>query len=142
MVSFEARSAWLMGAKLESVKVHVGHHQGVLGLNPEFNVAHEPDLDGSWQRITLIAKQLALCIDVGEPRVAIPRSFAELSEVVGFPSLPDVTYDDYFALRNQDSDTLYWRTVLRSSDVVRDMERHVLSGGDLRQFWKLFQQNR
>lgn len=51
----------------------------------------------------------------------------DLSVATGFPGKSPVTYDDYLALRNQDSDTLYMRTMFRFPDVVKEWEESVLA---------------
>jgi hypothetical protein len=127
LVPFAAREAWLAGYPLAAVTVYLGHHRGVAGKNPDFNVAHPPALDGGWKRITFIIKQLAVCVDVLKPSLDVAESFCDLRVTTAFPGKSPVTYDDYLALRNQDSDTLYLRTIFRFPDMVKEWEARVLA---------------
>jgi hypothetical protein len=137
ITTFGSRKVWLDGAPLQMVTTYVGHHQGLLGLNPDLNVTHQPDFDGTWKRITFVVKHLAVCIDVGKPNISVPPSFHVLSAATSFPTLPAVTYDDYLALWYQDQKVLFLRTFLRFADAVREWEDHLRSGKRAEEFWLL-----
>jgi hypothetical protein len=137
ITTFGSRNAWLDGAHLEAVTTYIGHHQGLLGLNPDLNVTHQPDFDGSWKRITFVVKHLAVCIDVGKPDISVPSSFHVLSAATSFPTLPPATYDDYLALWYEDQKVLFLRTFLRFPDAVREWEDHLRSGKRAEEFWVL-----
>jgi hypothetical protein len=125
LLQFAHREAYLAGAQLADVTVYLGHHRGVVGKNPDFIVMHPPNLHGSWKRIAFVVKQLAICIDVRKPSLETPDTYCDLSHAASFPMDRSVTYDDYLALRNQDSETLRWRTLLRFPEMVTEWENSV-----------------
>jgi hypothetical protein len=125
LLGFAYREAYLAGVQLADVTVYLGNHTGVVGTNPDFTVVHPPNLDGSWKRITFVIRQLAICLDIRKPSLDVPESFSDLSEVASFPIGRAVTYDDYLAIRNQDFETLYWRTLLRFPEMVKEWEDRV-----------------
>jgi hypothetical protein len=125
LISFNARHAWLTGQRFEDVAIRLGHHHGVLGINPEFCVVHPVELDGSWKRIAFVVKQLAVCIDIKEPYLETPSSYIDLFLAKLFPADPAVTYDAYLALLNQTPKTQHQRLIMRFPALVDDWENRV-----------------
>jgi hypothetical protein len=125
LISLNARRAWLTGQRFEDIAIRLGHHHGVLGINPEFCVVHPVVLDGSWKRIAFVAKQLAVCIDIKRPYLETPSSYIDLSLTKLFPTDPAVTYDAYLALLNQTPKTQHQRLVMRFPALVDEWENRV-----------------
>lgn len=122
VIDQDERSQWLAGASLGKVSVHVGHHPGDLGKNPDFNIAHfrikaENQVTGETlildqaKRITMVLGYLAVCVDIETPNGKVPSAlvpaacFVHVHQLSEWPTAPEVTDDAYFALRHQDEDT-------------------------------------
>jgi hypothetical protein len=128
-VLFQSRQAWLNEQPNDQVKVYIGRHLGVLGCFVDMNVAHGGILDRgagkfmNTKRITFVAKELAVCIDINMPDTPIPDSFHDLRTLSAWPPPTPVSYFDYFSLRNHDESTLAILRAVSSPAGVQKLER-------------------
>lgn len=131
VIDQKSRAAWLDGAPLGGVKIIVGKHLGVLGLNPVLNVVHlrlknaaNEELIHHQKRVLMVFRQLAVCVFIGEPFPDAPRSFTELTNVVAWPaSNGNVSYDDFFSMYQQSELIGYLRLTLGFPANVEEMEQ-------------------
>lgn len=128
--SQDERSEWLEGKPLSTLTVCVGHYLGKHGVNPDFNIYHvrlkaqnpntgEVVVGPTLRRVSMLIRQLAVCIDIGPMEVvgvAFPTALApglmRLESLATWPTKPTVTDDDYLELRKQDENTRLIRKML------------------------------
>jgi hypothetical protein len=128
VIDYERRNAWLKGGVMPEITVYVGHHTGVLGLNPECNVAHfgfrdhQQRIVGYAKRFNCVIHQLAVCVDIGMPFRDLPLSLRDLPSLTVFPTTPAVTYDDYYSARPQDRLTADLRSRFNSPSQLAQIE--------------------
>jgi hypothetical protein len=139
VISQEGRTKWLRGACLPEVKVFVGNHEGVLGLNPDMCITHRRirEQEGGpvlWyaKRISIVIGKLAICIDVNIGATAVPPSFLPLgSTKITWPPDAQADYQDYLSLRDQDAEIRHLRTILHHTETREEMERLSRKAGTL-----------
>jgi hypothetical protein len=132
------RKVWLEGAP-DAVRprIYLGRHLGVLGLNPETNLNRQTIRDpaqserryGGTRQFHICIGQLAVHIRMGDDGVefAPSNSYVRLAlpGPLAWPPAPrNVDYDDFFALYEQDGQTLFLRGVFRVP-VTRIIEEEV-----------------
>ena len=120
VITFDERKAWLNGARLPQLKVLLGHHLGVMGLNPEFNptigqvlvaVVNGIPISRTVKRISIMIRALTVVLDIDCPMDRVPSIF-EIEQISAWPTMPKVTYDQYLTLRHQDQRTRWLRQLL------------------------------
>lgn len=131
IVKFQQRQSWLDGAPLVGVSILIGHHTGILGLNPVMNFANfevgERGVNGYTlhpaKRVSIALKELAICINIGMSASLVPCSFTLIDDIAGWPTHPKVTYDDFWSLWSQDYETCRIRNAARNPQFISEMER-------------------
>ncbi len=77
------REAWLVGAPLAHTNIFLGHHVGVLGLDPEVNISHlqvqEAGVRRPAKRVSMVIEELAVHMDIG---VAAPTYHPRLRRLI------------------------------------------------------------
>jgi hypothetical protein len=137
VIDFERRSAWLKGGAVPEITVYIGHHTGVLGLNPECNVAHfrfrdqQQRIVGYAKRFSCVIHKLAVCVDIGMPFRDLPASLYDLPSLKAFPTTTAVTYDDYYSARPQDRLTTDLRSRFNSPSQLAQIEALSREAGTL-----------
>jgi hypothetical protein len=125
IMDFVQRREWLMGGPLTGISVYIGHHTGVLGLNPDVNITYGTVANGGvmrpTKRIQMVIKELAVCLDIGRPD-SPPSSFVSIDSITKWPIDPKVSYDDYFSLRHQDQNAQMLRYALLNAQFVSELE--------------------
>lgn len=128
LIGDSERKGWASGMDTPRIRIFVGRHFGVLGINPEVNTAYYPPPPYlvSMKRVSFVIGKLAVLVEVGDRvSVAIPRSFVELREQQATTLNENgASYDDCFSVRGQDIQTVAIRAILRYPDVVKDHEEH------------------
>lgn len=130
IIDFAQRQAWLAGGPLVEMSISLGHHIGVLGLNPDVNIAHYSVLRNGVKgremypakRVSLVIKQIAVCIDIGMGPAHLPNSLAAIDKLTNWPINPKITYDEYFSLRTQDQLTHRLRLLVQNPQFVMGIE--------------------
>jgi hypothetical protein len=127
-IKMAEREAWLAGELLAHTAIFLGHHIGVLGLNPEVNISHyrvgQAGIDvHPAKRVSMVIKELAVQIDIGMGQEELPTSFTSIDKITSWPTTPKVTYDDYYSLRVQDQNTHLRRLVLQNPRLVAQIEK-------------------
>lgn len=107
----EQRAAWTAGASLNQIQVAIGHHAGVLGVNPqtlnapllEFEPAQR-SLNMASQRFLTVIGHLAVCVQIGSDPRPLPHCMRLLSEQADlcWPPARAVTYADFYSMANRD----------------------------------------
>jgi hypothetical protein len=137
LISFDQRKAWLNEEIApENLNIYLGFHKGVLGLNPDVNIRHTAAFkNGGIQygkRITMVIQRLAICLDINMSDFECPgETFYPLKEITNWPPNTDVSYDDYYALRNQDDITRRYRQVFSNTALVEEIEALSIPRGEV-----------
>jgi hypothetical protein len=129
-IKFADREAWLAGAELPEIKIFIGHHTGVVGLNPRMAIAYigvmypgEGAVPHLTKRLSMVIKELAVCIDIGVREFRCPfPSFVSIDAITSWPTTPKVTYDEYYSLRVQDDNTKLLRRRLQDPEYLALVE--------------------
>lgn len=128
----EVREFGPNASALQGVRVFIGHHSGVLGLNPEFNIAFTRDQHSTYTKlVTLTIRHLSVCMLIqAQPSSTtknIALSFEELrhgSGSIAWPPQQEVTYFDIFDLYNPDQETIAKRAIMNNDSLRRLVESH------------------
>lgn len=131
IITFVQRQAWLAGGPLVDTSIYMGHHVGILGLNPDVNIASSKVFrDGingralyPVKRISMVVKELAICVEIGTGQPDLPCSLTSIDNLTNWPMHQKVTYDDYFSLRGQDQPTQMLRLLVKNPQFVSALER-------------------
>jgi len=105
------RKVWLQGGKVSDMKIYIGFHHGVLGLNPYIGFAPrlaEPATQGPTaieKRFLLVIGKLAVCVWMGEPSLDVAPSWCDLASAdQDWPRTVAVSYQTFFGLFNRTAD--------------------------------------
>jgi hypothetical protein len=132
------RASWLDGARLDRLRMALGRHKGLLGVNPDVTVVHGYADSGvtSWKRMTFVVGHLAVCLDIEAKGFSIPVHFGPpgtfhlLESIQSWPTEPEASYDDYFSLRHQDAHTQNLRRTLQLPFGLAALEATLAGGAD------------
>jgi hypothetical protein len=136
ILNFATRSEWLAKRLRPPIDIYLGRHLGVLGLYVDMNVAPGTLQDNTGlsftggKRISVVLRNLAVCIDVGVSMGPVPSSMASLDGIHDWPLQNMVSYDDYFSLRIQDEQTLKTRWLLSDPHRAAQLEREWFAASD------------
>jgi hypothetical protein len=130
LYSLAERRDWHIHRPIASPEVYIGRHRGVLGINPMADTGQGPvfgpdGLSPSYKTFQVVIGQLAVVLRMGSNNPRIPSSAYRLlgSDPLNWPPVPDVDYEDYFALCEQPNHYGPWRHILRERVVRRRFER-------------------
>jgi hypothetical protein len=135
LFSEDQRGHWLRGDVLRDMRVYLGYHRGVLGLNPTTYIAPSTEVDRqgaapkvSGKRFLIVVGHLAVCVRMGiDLGGAFPQGMRDLSKEVGnlqWPEEVEVSYDDFLSLPNQSSDIQFARWCTRHPNWLEQIELH------------------
>lgn len=138
------RFAWIRKGHLAGVTVYIGHHRGVMGLNPYVNIAHGKVVNQAtgqllaWKWIVLVIGELAAFIRIGHVDHEPPASWLKLpsnnmvaEKFSAWPSRDDVSYDDILVLASQDWDVVQKRFYFNLKPARRIIEEHSRAVGEM-----------
>jgi hypothetical protein len=130
--SDDARNRWLNGEELTLISVFIGHHAGILGLNPNIEIAHGVDADlRGWKvpakRVLMCIGKLTFCITLRWPLQQHDRSLHRLGSdpvPLSWPMDIDVSYDQFFALLCQEPRIVGLRAIFRNPQMRAEIEEY------------------
>ncbi len=114
------RRAWLAGGSVPDMRVCIGYHSGVLGLDPYTNIVHGQDQWGPTKRFLITIGKLSACISMGTFDRPVPESLRDLAidnQDWDWPGKVPVSYKDFWGLFQQ---TPEFKALIQ---LMRDSER-------------------